>query len=291
MRHLRALLALADELNFTRAAERLHLTQQALSGQIQQLEERVGTRLVNRDSRRVELTRAGMTLCEHARPLVSGAEQAVAAARAAGAETTPLTIGYVAPLTRRLVAPALERFSELRPDVELRVHFANFLDPLGGLRTGQADVAILYGDFEHEGIELQPLFSEPRGVALPLGHPLAAGESVTLERVLSEPLVEVPVRDQVWSDFWTAAAHRGGRPARIGATVQTLDGLIEAIGAGLGVAISVAPVVALGTGAGVVFRPVDGLEPLEFWIARRENDGRDQVAVFVETVATALREG
>jgi DNA-binding transcriptional LysR family regulator len=69
MRHLRALLALADELNFTRAAEKLHLTQQALSGQIRQLEKRVGARLVERDSRHVELTRAGTILCEQARPL------------------------------------------------------------------------------------------------------------------------------------------------------------------------------------------------------------------------------
>src|SRR5947209_6478868 len=74
MRHLRALLALADELNFTRAAERLNLTQQALSGQIRQLEGRVGTQLVERDSRSVKLTRAGETLLEHARPLLAGAE-------------------------------------------------------------------------------------------------------------------------------------------------------------------------------------------------------------------------
>src|SRR5437763_14566211 len=83
MRHLRALLAVAEELNFTRAADRLHLTQQALSGQIRQLEERVGTRLVDRDSRHVALTQAGNALCQQARPLLAGAEQAVAAARAA----------------------------------------------------------------------------------------------------------------------------------------------------------------------------------------------------------------
>src|SRR5436309_7479746 len=96
MRHLRALLAVADELNFTRAAERLHLTQQALSGQIRQLEERVGTRLVDRDTRRVALTPSGRALCEQARPLLAGAEQAVAAARAADNETSHLTLGYVA---------------------------------------------------------------------------------------------------------------------------------------------------------------------------------------------------
>jgi DNA-binding transcriptional LysR family regulator len=162
MRHLRALIAVAEELNFTRAADRLHLTQQALSGQIRQLEERVGTRLVERDTRRVELTPAGAALCERARPLLSGAEQAVAAARAAAGEQPQLTIGYVAPLTRRMVTPAMELYAERRPDVEITIHFASFLDPWGGLRDSSADVAFLYGEFQHEGLELRLLFSEPR---------------------------------------------------------------------------------------------------------------------------------
>ena len=292
MRHLRALLALAEELNFTRAAERVHLTQQALSGQIRQLEERVGTRLVERNSRRVELTRAGRTLCEHARPLLSGAEHAVVATRAAGQEATRLTVGYVAPFTRRLVAPAFQHFGAAQPEVEVTIHFAGFLDPLGGLRDGPSDVAILYGEFEHAGIALRPLFSEPRGIALAADHPLAARPEVTIEELIREPLVEVPVRDRVWSDFWTAATHRNGRPPQIGASVTTLDGLMEAIGARLGVAVSVAPAVEmLGAAAGVIFRPVPGLSPLDFWVARREHDDRTHVVAFLDAATGALHTG
>lgn len=292
MRHLRALVAVADELNFTRAAERLHLTQQALSGQIRQLEQRVGTRLVDRDPRHVALTHAGRALYEQARPLLAGAQHAVAAARAAGDETAALTIGYIAPLTRRMVAPALQRFEGAHPDVEITIHFANFLDPLGGLRDGPADVAILYGEFEHAGIELHPLFSEPRGVALPGDHPLArADEPVTLAEFLAQPIIDVPAPDQVWRDFWTAARHRGAEPLRIGATVRSLDGLIEAVAAGMGVASTVAPAVqSLGSAAGVVFRPVDGLEPLEFWAAHRQDDDRRVVRDFVQTAVKALGE-
>ena len=290
MRHLRALLALADELNFTRAAERLHLTQQALSGQIRQLEARVGTRLVERNSRRVQLTGAGRTLCEHARPLLAGAEHAVLATRAAGQHAVRLTVGYVAPFTRRLVAPAFERYYAAEPEVEVTVHFADFLDPLGGLRDGPSDVAILYGEFEREGLELRPLFSEPRGVALAADHPLAACPVLTIEDFIREPLVEVPVRDQVWSDFWTAAAHRNGRAPQIGASVTTLDGLMEAIGAGLGVATTVAPAIdMLGAAAGVVFRPLPELPPLVFWVARREHDDRHHVVAFLDAATAALR--
>ena len=291
MRHLRALLALADELNFTRAAERLNLTQQALSGQIRQLEGRVGTQLVERDSRSVKLTRAGETLLEHARPLLAGAEHAIVATRAAGTEASRLTIGYVAPLTRRLVAPAFERFHARHPEVELTIHFGGSLDPLGGLRDGPADVAFLYGEFEHEGIELLPLFTEPRGVALAADHPLAARNEITIEEFIAEPLVEVPVRDGIWSDFWTAASHRNGAPPRIGASVSTLDGLMEAIAAGLGVATTIAPAVeALGVAAGVVFRPAPELSPLPFWMARRERDDRQHVAALLDAVTSAAED-
>lgn len=290
MRHLRALLAVAEELNFTRAAKRLHLTQQALSGQIRQLEERVGARLVDRDSRHVQLTDAGRTLCDYARPLLAGAEHAILATRAADHQAARLTVGYVAPLTRRLVAPAFQRFSAEHPEVEVTIHFAGFLDPLGGLRDGPADTAILYGEFEHQGIELRPLFSEPRGVALAADHPLAGRRSITMEDFVREPLIEVPVRDQIWSDFWTAAEHRNGTRPQLGASVNTLDGLMEAIAAGLGVAISVAPVVEmLGAGAGVVFRPLPELSPLQFWAARRENDERPQVRAFIVATVAALQ--
>jgi DNA-binding transcriptional LysR family regulator len=288
MRHLRALLAVAEELNFTRAAERLHLTQQALSGQIRQLEDRVGTRLVDRDPRRVQLTAAGAALCEQARPLLIGAEQAVAAARAAGSEASHLTLGYVAALTRRMIEPALRLFAERHPEIELGIYFGTFLDPLGGLRDGSADVAILYGRFEHDGIELSFLFSEPRGIAVSATNPLASKPEVSLADFIAEPIVDVPINDPVCRDFWIAAELRHGKPPRIGATTTTLDSMIEAIGAGLGVAATVdSAVKALGSSGEIVFRPLPGLPPLEFWVARREGDERPQVTAFVEAAQAA----
>jgi DNA-binding transcriptional LysR family regulator len=290
LRHLRALIAVAEELNFTRAAERLHLTQQALSGQIRQLEQRVGAQLVERDTHRVALTPAGVALYERCRALLAGAENAVAAARAAGADAPRLVLGYPAPLTHRIVAaPAIRLFSSRHPDVEITIHFGGLLDPWGGLREGTADVAIVYGAFESEGLELRHLFSEPRGVALAADHPLARKEAVTIAEFVEEPIVDVPSMDAVSRDFWFAAGHRGGRPPRIGATAQTLDGLIEAIGAGYGVATTVAAVVeAMGAGAGVVFRPVIGLEPLDFWVARRVGDDRRPVVDFMDAAIAAL---
>jgi len=291
LRHMRALVAVAEELSFTRAAERLHLTQQALSGQIAQLEQRVGTRLVDRDTHRVKLTPGGAALYERCRSLLSGTELAVAAARAAGGEAPRLTIGYPAPLTHRIAAPAIALFATRHPEVEVTIHFGGMLDPWGGLRDRAADVAIVYGAFDHEGLELRHLFSEPRGIALAADHRLARKEAVTLAEFVEEPIVDVPSADAISRDFWIAAEHRAGKPPRIGATVEALDGLIEAIGAGLGVATTVAAAVdAMGVAAGVVFRPVIGLEPLEFWVARRAGDERQPVRDFVDAAVDAIHD-
>lgn len=287
---MRALIAVAEELNFTRAAERLHLTQQALSGQIRQLEERVGTQLVERDTHHVALTPSGTVLYERCRTLLSGAEQAVAAARAS-VDAPRLTIGYPAPLTHRIAASAIELFVTRHPDVEIAIHFGELHDPRGGLSSGAADVAVVYGALGHEGLELHHLFSEPRGVALAADHPLAQQESVTIAELIAEPIVDVPTDDAISRDFWIAAKHRAGKPPRIGATVQTVDGIIEAVGAGLGVATAVPTLVeAMGGPAGVVYRPVVDLEPVEFWAARRADDDRRPVLDFIEAAVAAGRD-
>ena len=135
MRHLRALLTLADELNFTRAAERLHLTQQALSGQIRQLEDRVGTRLVERDTRHVGLTPAGEALAAGTPAAVrSPARSRRRSGRgcSGGPSDGRLRRAAHAPDGRAGAAA----FSDAHPDVELTIHFANFLDPLAGLARG-----------------------------------------------------------------------------------------------------------------------------------------------------------
>jgi len=291
LRHMRALIAVAEELSFTRAAGRLHLTQQALSGQIRQLEQRVGTQLVERDTHHVALTPGGVVLYERCRTLLSGTERAVAAARATGGDAPHLTIGYPAPITHRIAAPTIELFATRHAEVEITIHFGELLDPRGGLREGAADVAILYGAFDREGLDLRHLFSEPRGVALAADHPLAQKQAVTLAELVEEPIVDVPSTDTISRDFWIATGHRGGTPPRIGATVQTLDGLIEAVGAGLGVATTVPFVVdAMGTSAGVVFRPVIDLEPLDFSVGRRAGDERRPVLDFVDAAVEAQQD-
>lgn len=288
LRHLRALVVLAEELNFTRAAERLYISQQALSTQIRQLELRVGTQLVERDTRSVAMTPAGAELCSQARPLLAGAERAVHAARTMGADPSRLTIGFRAAPVHRMVGSALELFAERHPDVELLVRFGDFLDPSAGLRDGEADVAIVAGPFDDSGLELFPLFSEPLGAILPRDHPLAERPQLTLEEFLAEPLVNIPNRDEIWRNYWFAGAYRKGSPPRFTATASSLDGMYEAIRAGLGVATGIESVVAgLGSDSGLVFRPVDRLDRLDFRVGRRIGDDRPEVEGFIAAAGDA----
>jgi DNA-binding transcriptional LysR family regulator len=289
LRHLRSFVAVAEELNFTRAAKRLFLAQQALSAQIRQLEDRIGTKLLERNTRAVSLTPAGEVLLSQARLLLAGADSAIAATRAAVAPKEVLTVGFVAAVNHPEMSSALDRFTEAHPDVELMINFGDQLDPTGGLHEGQADVAFVYGPFDHRGLELSPLYAEPLGVAMAVGHRLATASTITLDDVLAEPTFDFPTADRAWRDYWSGATLRsGGPPPKYVAQYRTLEGLIMSIRAGLGVHFATEGLVA-AAGPGVVWRRLDGVPPLEHWIARRAGDERPVVTAFIETAREVLR--
>ena len=289
LRHLRAFVAVAEELNFTRAADRLHLAQQALSTQVRQLEERVGEQLLVRTTRKVELTPAGEALLEHARAVLGGADRAVAAARAAGEGTPCLSVGLVVPADHEPLRPALALFADSRPDVEVQVNFGEVTDPTGGLRDGDADVAVVVGAFDRTGLETLHLWTDPRGIAVSTGHVLAAKPEVSIAEMVEQPTFDFPVADPVFRDYWMATNHRGGRPPRIAAQFRSLDGLLEAVRGGLGINLIRERIVeTLGPDSGVVFRPVRDLEPAEISLAWAEGNTSPLVSAFVAAAREAF---
>ena len=289
LRHLRAFVAVAEELNFTRAGDRLHLAQQALSSQVRQLEERLGQQLLVRTTRKVELTPAGEVLLEHARGVLAAADRAVAAVRSAGQGTPSLSVGLVVPADHEPLCPALELFAERRPDVEVRVRFGEVTDPTGGLRDGAADVAVVVGAFDRTGLQTLPLWTDPRGIAVSAGHVLAAKPEVSIAEMVEQPTFDFPVADPVFRDYWMAINHRGGRPPRIAAQFRSLDGLLQAVRGGLGVNLIRERIVdTLGPDSGVVFRPVRDLEPAEVSLAWAEGNSSPLVADFVSAARDAF---
>ncbi len=280
LRHLRAFVAVAEELNFTRAAARLSIAQQGLSAQIRQLEERIGTRLFDRDTRRVTLTEAGSALYQQARALLADAEAAVDAARTAGlVATRSLTVGFVVAIEHGSFAHVLTEYSQRFPETRVMIRFGDATDPSGGLRSGQADVAFVYGPFDRIGLETRPLFAEPLGVVMAADHPLAMVDEPSLEQILAEPTFDFATADSAWRDFWMATALRSGRPPRIVAQFHALDGLVEALRAKLGIHTGSRALAEMG-GPGLVWRPIAELGVLEHAVAWRTGDSRPTVRDF-----------
>lgn len=289
LKHLRAFVAVAEELNFTQAAKRLHMAQQALSAQIRRLEERMDVQLLERTTRKVELTEAGTVLLEEARAVLEAADRAVAATKAAGQATTVLTVGLVVPADYEPLVPAIERFREQNPDVDVRVHFGDVADPSAGLRDGMADVGVIVGAFDRAGLETVTLWSDPRGAAMSTGHALAVHEELTIEQLVAEPTFDFVTPDPIFRDFWMAINHRGGRPPHIVAQFRGLDGLVEGIRSGLGINLVRERVLGgAGPESGVVYRPVAGLEGADVGVAWRTGDTRPVVQAFVEVAREAF---
>lgn len=288
LRHLRAFVTVAEELNFTRAAKRLFIAQQALSAQIQQLETRIGTQLLVRTTRSVTLTPAGAALHGQARLLLSSADAAVTAARqAAHTSRTTLTVGFVAAVDHADVTSALDTFTDASPDVDLLIRFGDLLDPSGGLNAGDADVAFVYGPFDTSALDVTPLHADRMGVAMSADHPLASKPDLTIADVVDEPTFDFPTRDARWRAFWSADAFRHGRPPRYVAQYRTLEGLVSALRAGLGVHLATEGLKAIA--ADLTWRHLPELPPLQHAVARSADDHREIVTQFIDSAAATIR--
>ncbi|ANN18671.1 LysR family transcriptional regulator [Amycolatopsis orientalis] len=227
LRLLRYFVAVVEERHFGRAAARLRMTQPPLSRAIQQLERDLGVVLLLRSAAGVEPTAAGNTLYAEARTLLDQAERARALVRAAAGPAT-LTVGILADgagETGDLLAAAFRR---RHPEVSIRFREADFTDPTTGLRAGLADVALTRSPFDETGLSVRVLRSDPVGIVLHDGDPLAGRASVRLADVADRPWFQLPDgTDPVWREYWNGTVPVGGRPA--GPVVRTVAECLQAV--------------------------------------------------------------
>jgi len=262
LRHLRSFLVLTEELNFTRAAARLNIVQQALSAQMRQLEEELGAPLFVRTTRKVELTAAGRALLEHAPSALRTVEAAFDQVRAsATGETGALTVGLLATASLDFTPRLLRAFAEDKPKVSVSIRNVAFNDPSGGVRGHHADVALVWRPFDEQGLACEPLFTDHRVALLPIDHPLAAERTIDAASLAAEPFVWVDDMDEIARGFWTLGDIRGGRPPQIGATISGFEDLFAAVRAGRAVAACPRSVAATLPWPDLVTRPVKGLAP------------------------------
>ena len=172
---LAAFIAVAEELHFGRAAERLNMTQPPLSRQIQKLERIVGTELLERDNRKVQLTPAGLAFLDEARRLLTLAGRAPATARRiASGRTGILRIGFTAASGYSVLGPLLEQISGIVPDVDIELQELVTGEQLDGLLTGELDLGLARPPFDARTFDSRLMSRESMVLAVPSGHPLAA---------------------------------------------------------------------------------------------------------------------
>lgn len=279
-RDLRYFAAVAEELHFTRAAERLFVSQPALSKQIRMLERQLGAPLFERDRQGVRLTPVGAALLPHAHQVLAAwdaAREAVEVAKAG--QRTTLLVGMSTSPGRSGLLPAIRsRFTDAHPDATVKLRQVSWEDSTAGLSDTSSDLAFVWLPLpEPDRYTCVVVAEEPRLVAMSQEHPLAAREAVDFADLLDEPFLALPESAGVLRDYWLALDARGGRPPRIGAEIASTDETYEALVDGRGVCLLAsgnAPLIALG---GVVTRPVRGISPSRLALAWRADDHRPLV--------------
>lgn len=287
LRDLRALLAVAEERSVTRAAQRLFLAQPALSKQLRALGRQLGVPLLERLPRGVALTEAGRALLEPARDAVQAWDRGLAAVRAV-ATAASVVIGMQTAVGRDLQRRSLARFRELAPGVVPSLRLVGWQDPTAGLADASSDVAFVWLPVPLDDVDLLPVATEQRWVALPDGHRLAGSATVAFSDLLDEPFVALPDAAGPLRDHWLAVEDRGSRAPVVGAVAETADAAFEAVASGLGIALVAAGNAPLYARPGTVCRPVDGLAPAVLALAWRRSDRRPVVAAFVRAVDEQL---
>lgn len=286
-RHLRYFLAVAEELHFARAAERLHIEQSPLSRAIRELEEELGAQLFVRTSRSTRLTLAGKLLMENAPRVLLALDQARESVKAAangfhGRLRVALSDG----ITPSRLPALLARCREEDPEIEIRLFEVPLAQQLSGLRDDLYDAGFSMADEVGDGIIIEPAWEDELMVAMPARHELLAHRRVPLDEVLQRPLVlGDPAVCEGHAKQIDRILRKQDREPLIEQYVATFDVMMTFVSAGLALGLAGAAHIASSREPGVVGRPLAGKSPmLTTYLLRRDAEPSQALARFIERV-------
>ncbi|ADB30362.1 transcriptional regulator, LysR family [Kribbella flavida DSM 17836] len=278
IRELRYFRAVAEDLNITRAAERLGIAQPPLSRAIRQLEHRLGVGLFDRSGPRLVLTDAGETLLKESGQVLDALDAAVRRTQRAGLSSQELIVtakpGVATELLHRVVA-------ELRAGEDLpgiRVVVSGFGQQADMVRDGRADVALVSRPFEDRGLDTELLYAEPRVAALPATHELAGRDQLEPDDLAGIPAPRWDRARATDRNYWSA------RPedAVDGPIVQDTAQLLEVVAFGQAVALVPKSLADRNLRPDIVYRPVPAAEPYRMLVVWPAGSRSVQTARFVE---------
>lgn len=281
LRHLRYFVAVAEELNFTRAAEKLHLAQPSLTRQIHNLEEELSVRLLDRTKNQVSLTEEGRSFLLDARRLLAlSVESVKAVQRFSRGESIQLNLGYLFKFNFDLLPATLDTFYQISPDVAVNLFDMSPAEQLRALEARKIDLGFVGLRPSVAGKTLVALSWECIArhnvvVVLPARHPLAKRSRILAKDLKSLFFVAMSEQTHPGSRDWlTALCRQAGFTPRILQDVELESGIMTFVAEGLGVTLAREQIKNLPH-RGVVFRPLAAAAKADYWIAwHRENRSR-----------------
>lgn len=239
LRHLRYFVAVAEERNFTRAAERLHIAQPPLSRQIQQLEEIIGVALLVRGARPLELTEAGRFFYGHAVQLLAQGAEVISMTRRIGNIERKFSIGFVGSTLFGFLPEVVRRFKAAHPTTEVTLQEMTTMEQIAALKQGWIDVGI--GRIRHEDPNIRRILlrEEALVAALPMGHPLSyLDRGLYLRELVNDKMIVFPKTPRPsFADQILAAFHDRGLEPSDTLEVRELQVALGLVAAGMGVTV------------------------------------------------------
>jgi DNA-binding transcriptional LysR family regulator len=267
LRQLEAFLAVAEELHFSRAAERLSVSAPWMSHTIRDLERALRVELLTRTTRTVDLTPAGQVFAGIASQILSEISAAIKTVRSMSAtRQQTLKLGYTIGAGLEVVPRLLRTYLEREPNIGVTTEEFDFTDPSAGLRENLVNAAVIRPPLGLPGLVSVELATERIVACLPDNHPLAFRESLSVADVLPEPIVAAPVSPGPWRDYWILTDYRSG-PAPVVAEASTLDAEMHLVSRGVGLSITSEAVGLWYKRPGVVFVPIFDLDPCSVSLA------------------------
>ncbi|WCN81753.1 LysR family transcriptional regulator [Micromonospora sp. LH3U1] len=283
LRDIEIFLTLAEELHFTRTAERLHVTQARVSQAIKKQERRIGAALFERDNRHVALTPIGQRLFDDIQPMYRGLSEGMDRARlAARGRTGVLRIGSIA-VNLADFRQLFDAFAQGHPECEVQLRHVDFGDPFGRLRAGDIDIQIVWLPVREPDLTVGPvIYTEPIVLAVGATHPLAGRESVSYEDLADETVMG-GARPDYWREILVPLRTPSGRLIRIGPSVSNFQEMIPILATGEAVSPVHAQAARYYARPDIAYVPIHDAPPARWGLIWRTGNETELIRSFAGT--------
>jgi DNA-binding transcriptional LysR family regulator len=290
LRHFRYFIAVAEELHFTRAAERLHIAQPPLSKQIRQLEAEMGVTLLQRTNRHIELTDAGRVFLEKAKQILLATSSAVTETqRTQRGEIGKLAVGFFEHTSYTLLPPILRAYRQRYPTVEVQLRWFPVTEQVNALERGDVDISFVRPVTEFDGIASETILKERFVLALPSDHPLASDDAVNLKDCADERFIVYTQR--LAPDFYAMILRLcavAGFVPQVALEVGQVYTTLGLVSSGAGIAF-VPESVQRVRFENVTYKPLKGRQPkIEVLLAWKQSNPSRLLTAFVDTAKRAV---